>query len=827
MSVSNAEMMVSALRFCQEQLLVPKEERDEAKLQNYFFLAAEEGWLNIVLILINNIGIAVNQVDNAGATALAYAAQNGQIAIVRFLRGQGAEVDHSDQNGASALLLAAQNGHEKTVEFLLKEGAEINQTNNNGATALMVAAQNGHLNTVKKLLEREAAVNQIDNFGTTALMRATLNSHTLIVQALCAKGANANYSNEEGASAFLMSAETGHIEIVELLLKEGAELNQADKKGLTALIIAAIIGHRALVKMVLEKGAAIHQMDKAGFTALMHAALNGHTLIVQDLCAKGAKANYLNKEGVSAFLLASSGGHTEIVEFLFKEGAEINQKDINGVTALMIAAKNGHLNTVKMLLNRGAAINQKDNYYYTALLHAAQNSHDDIIKYLLERGAKLPQHPTNFPILNIVDSKNKLLIIIDLENAKCSAESIQAMLDLLKTQQTLVRVYIFWKNELCEQYVLQIAEGLKEHDTLFHIDLWNDNQSDALYECMMTVNALLKRNHINEAQQYLIKETLQISLDQISEDYEQSEPEKAITVLQAMLAENNVNVQEPEFIRNEWGDTITNVRNMLSHPYPQNRNVGDALAAVVYLGKHPSIALRADEQEIENGIISYSINGIRMQYAGYWQGEDEHTEIRGLLTLTKKDDPALAPPVTREATVKVIRSVIEAELMRYKILMERKAYIFPANLSAEALDALSKNGATIIETLANNAGIKVTIASSRLLKALREKTGMHRVAVKKSQLTAEQLNYFKEKLPQVTVEAEKDSPRWLITAAKEIFAKVERVITDFEAVKNRVPPPPPPLLPSQSQAMGEKSPAPQSVPGKKVPPPPPPLPKSR
>lgn len=109
-----------------------------------------------------------------------------------------------------------------------------------------------------------------------------------------------------------------------------------------------------------------------------------------------------------------------------------------------------------------------------------------------------------------------------------------------------------------------------------------------------------------------------------------------------------------------------------------------------------------------------------------------------------------------------------------------QVYTFPANLSPAAMIALSNNGAKIIERLPNNTGIKIELASSLLAKDLRDKTGMHRIAVKKSQLTAQQYNYFKEKLAQVTVEA--DGTRWVFTFARALFPKIERVIRDFKAV---------------------------------------------
>ena len=120
-----------------------------------------------------------------GMAPLYIAAQEGQLEVVRFLLGSGANKDQgTTDDGATPLYIAAQEGHLEVVRFLVESGANKDQgRTDNGATPLFVAAQIGHLEVVRFLVESGANKDQgrtID--GATPLIIASQNGHGEVVR---------------------------------------------------------------------------------------------------------------------------------------------------------------------------------------------------------------------------------------------------------------------------------------------------------------------------------------------------------------------------------------------------------------------------------------------------------------------------------------------------------------------------------------------------------------------------------------------------------------------------------------------------------------------
>ena len=97
---------------------------------------------------------------------LSDAASAGQLEIVKFLVGRGADVNEpadldSVPSPENVVKRAAARGHVHVVEWLLDQGAELNYTIGDQVRceALTGAAYRGHLSVVQLLAERGAALN--------------------------------------------------------------------------------------------------------------------------------------------------------------------------------------------------------------------------------------------------------------------------------------------------------------------------------------------------------------------------------------------------------------------------------------------------------------------------------------------------------------------------------------------------------------------------------------------------------------------------------------------------------------------------------------------
>jgi hypothetical protein len=129
--------------------------------------ASSRGFLDIAEILLGVCN--VNMVDEEHKTALHWAAENGQEAIVHILLERQAKANLRDKSGRTALIMAADCGCEAVVNLLLRNRAGVNVKDNEGRTALWWAVGNGHEAVVRLLLEKAADVESKDNFGWTPL----------------------------------------------------------------------------------------------------------------------------------------------------------------------------------------------------------------------------------------------------------------------------------------------------------------------------------------------------------------------------------------------------------------------------------------------------------------------------------------------------------------------------------------------------------------------------------------------------------------------------------------------------------------------------------
>ena len=158
-------------------------------------LAAQEGHLNVVKLLVSKGANVHIETREKGRYAFYSACLQGHFEVVKFLRPFIANIDRKIKSGVTPLNATCGNGHLEIVKFLVEAGADVNSADNDGVTPMRVACWEGHLEIVRFLKECGADINKSANDESTPLSAASYNGRISVVMFL----------KESGAEVFFIS----------------------------------------------------------------------------------------------------------------------------------------------------------------------------------------------------------------------------------------------------------------------------------------------------------------------------------------------------------------------------------------------------------------------------------------------------------------------------------------------------------------------------------------------------------------------------------------------------------------------------------------------
>lgn len=197
--------------------------------------AAESGNMEIVKMLLD-AKANPNAQDRTGKTPVTVAAERGKMDVLKALLAAGGDVNARDQVQGSPLLWASGLGTTETVVLLLDANANPNIQDVNGMTPLMWAAGVGKPETVSVLIAKGADVKAIDRLtGESALMRALRTGKTETVQIILAKNPDITVRNSLGMTPFLVACAYGDVDKIKLLVDAGADKAVKDSRGWGAI----------------------------------------------------------------------------------------------------------------------------------------------------------------------------------------------------------------------------------------------------------------------------------------------------------------------------------------------------------------------------------------------------------------------------------------------------------------------------------------------------------------------------------------------------------------------------------------------------------------
>lgn len=341
--------------------------------------------------------VAMAVSSNAAAdSALADAAQRGDLAAVRELVRTGEEVNGTQGDGMSALHWAAERGDLELASLLLYAGANPNAgTRIGNYTPLHIAARAGRSAIVAKLLSAGAAPEAITtNSHVQAIHLAAASGSAEAVAALISAGADVNAREGAwGQTPLTFAAAANRVEVLRTLLEAGADPST------TSAVIDTADQERAdkaaekrleqfLAEFKEKEGGEIDwrptpSQVQAAIEASREIQRNWPDVPDPEDDANGSVTVVYNADGEPVDDAAPEDGETAkratYGELVHAWG---------GLTPLLHAVRQGHHGAVDVLLDAGADINQPSaGDGTTPLLMASINGQFDLALSLLRRGA--------------------------------------------------------------------------------------------------------------------------------------------------------------------------------------------------------------------------------------------------------------------------------------------------------------------------------------------------------------------------------------------------------------------------------------------------------
>lgn len=306
-------------------------------------------------------GEKVNKVN--GNLPVHEAALKGDIAKVKsFLKKDANLLESNGRHDKKPLHWAAESGNVELVKFLLSKGAAIDSKNSAKETPLIYAVARDHLDVAQFLVAKGADINVETQFGTP-LSTALGFGKPEIAKFLVQKGADVNYTREGNVTLMHLVAWGSKKEMAQLLIQKGAKATVASDDGRTPLHDTGATGNTGVAAVLIDNGADVNAQTKQGVTPLFEAARKGHTDVTALLLKAGANPDIFQETSKCTPLhIAAMSGFGKVTAMLLEKGADWKTTDTFGNTPLDYAARYGHKKVAKVLLSKGAEVKDMEKF---------------------------------------------------------------------------------------------------------------------------------------------------------------------------------------------------------------------------------------------------------------------------------------------------------------------------------------------------------------------------------------------------------------------------------------------------------------------------------
>jgi hypothetical protein len=196
----------------------------------------------------------------ASAQAIIDAVRRNDLSAVRqMLRANARSVAATDGDGATPLHWAANGGNLDMMRLLIQNGANVNQRQNNGWTPAHSAADGDRYESIRILMEQGADVNALSQNGNAPIHVAAMSGRCGAIEFLHTAGVDVDSPNTDGNTPLAVAAWYGQMAAGRLLIAVGADIHHQNKAGKTALDEAIRSGKADFGRILTEYQAALDE----------------------------------------------------------------------------------------------------------------------------------------------------------------------------------------------------------------------------------------------------------------------------------------------------------------------------------------------------------------------------------------------------------------------------------------------------------------------------------------------------------------------------------------------------------------------------------------
>ena len=447
------------------------------------------------------------------------AAQNGYVDVINSLKEfDGIDFNKADDNGITPAYVAAQNAYIDVIDALWQAGANLNKKSDNNISPAYIAVVQGHANVLEKLQSLDIDLAEVNEVGDSLAHAAAIyNQGDDVIEVLVKGGVDLSKKNILQETPAYLAARLGSVNTLDALRAAGIDINAAIKDDDTIpLHGAAISGHANSITVLGEAGCNFNSALKDGRTAAFYAAANGHVNVIEVLRKHQAKLDIpfiTTADNLRNFAKIQEVTVCARIQIIIdrqlkrgeKEGSiSINPYDIGWIM--------GHKDVLKEMLKSEGQLS-----VFSSGNFAPDSIPDEKNPEYFMGMMNLVPHDQRLDVLKVIDKYGHTI----LHDVTEHPEFFKMVLELLPQNQRLdAMMTIDKKGESVIQVAVNNSQSFQMILTLFPEQDWlvyaKEKNDKDLYDSLMS-NPSFKKDHQKTFTEFTIPNS-KISLDNSPQD---------------------------------------------------------------------------------------------------------------------------------------------------------------------------------------------------------------------------------------------------------------------------------------------------------------------